>query len=140
MADDLNRMSEQFSKNLSDASLSAKSLVDELAEFGTGELFKQLTKDVRTFSDELGRGSEFIDQIKEGEIDIEAQSKKKAKVSKNINQLLASANKLEKDTLSKLKDQNGQEAKNLRDKINGLRTTAAKTKDMYDGAFNLAEK
>ena len=116
MADDLNKMSEQFSKNLSDASLSAKSLVDELAEFGTGELFKQLTKDVRTFSDELGRGSEFIDQIKEGEIDIEAQSKKKAKVSKNINQLLASANKLEKDTLSKLKDQNGQEAKNLRDK------------------------
>jgi hypothetical protein len=60
MADDLNKMSEQFSKNLSDASLSAKSLVDELAEFGTGELFKQLTKDVRTFSDELGRGSILI--------------------------------------------------------------------------------
>ena len=138
--DDLTKNSAEFNENISDASLSARSLVDSLSDFGKGQIFRSLNKDVRELADELEKSVGFVNKIKQGEVDYGKARSQSAKVSKLNEQIQAKSSKLEDQILKKLKDKNSIEAKSLRERIRGLKDTGDKSNKMFRDAANFAKK
>tara|TARA_B100001113_G_C21120862_1_gene627322 strand:+ start:1055 stop:3037 length:1983 start_codon:yes stop_codon:yes gene_type:complete len=139
-SDKLNKNSQEFSQNISDASLSAKGLVDSLSSFGKGQLFQSLNSDIRQFAKLLDKSGDHLKNVKAGIVGSAEAQKKLTQFQKLNQQIQQKSQALEANAVKNMKGKNAEQRKSFVDQVRGLQDIGNKTEKTFQNVAKFAKK